>query len=216
MLTDQTKLLSANPFVAVVDNFFDASLAQEVIALAEGAFHRAKVVDGKGGHAEQDSRTNESAVIDQWSDNTMTRLVNAVAGLVRLPSQNAEPCQLLRYRGDQKFDVHPDAFDDSPGGRDCIAQGGQRLFTTICYLNDVPKGGETEFPHLKLRITPKLGRVLIFGNTVLGTADAHPHSLHGGRAVEEGEKYALSTWWRQRTYHNQHEFPAQVGDTRVI
>ena len=37
-----------------------------------------------------------------------------------------------------------------------------RIFGIIIYLNDVEEGGETEFPELGVKITPKKGRVLIF------------------------------------------------------
>ena len=98
-----------------------------------------------------------------------------------------------------------------------MAAGGQRLFTTLCYLNDLDAGGETEFPELKIKVKPKLGRVLIFGNTRLGTTEGHPHSIHSGRTVEgENVKYAMSIWWRQLAYHVQRDYPAEPGEVRTF
>ncbi|MEJ8562397.1 2OG-Fe(II) oxygenase [Yoonia sp. GPGPB17] len=199
-----------------MDDVFDAALANEIISLGQDTLVRATVVRSAGGGKEHDSRTNDASVIDQWAHEKMSALVTKIASFVRLPPENAEPSQLLRYEGDQKFDPHTDAFDNSVGGRDFLSQGGQRLFTTICYLNDVGKGGETEFPALKIKVAPKLGRVLIFGNTRLGTTMEHPHSSHGGRPVEEGEKYALSIWWRQLAYHIQRDYPAEEGETKTV
>jgi len=199
-----------------MDDVFDKALAKDIIALGEETLSRAQVVDKSGGQGTHEARTNESAAIDQWSNENLTALVTKISGLVRLPPENSEPCQLLRYQGAQKYDPHSDAFGNTPGGRECLAQGGQRLFTTICYLNDVEEGGETDFPALKLRIAPKVGRVLIFGNTRLGTATEHPHSIHAGRAVDKGEKYALSIWWRQLAYHVQRDFPAEEGETKIV
>ncbi len=216
MLPFGINLLCLNPAVLVADSVFDETVASQIISLGQDKLDRARVVNKEGGGATDESRTNDSAVIDQWSNETLTALVGKIADLVRLPPENAEPAQLLRYRGDQKFDPHPDAFGNTVGGRQCLAQGGQRLFTTICYLNDVEEGGETEFPQLKLKIVPKLGRILAFGNTRLGTAEVHLHSLHGGRAVEAGEKYVLSIWWRQLAYHKQRDYPPQDGDIKTI
>lgn len=209
-------LLNLNPLVVVVDEVFDADLAKHIIAKGDGVFQRGAVVNASGGSKVSESRTNENARVDQWADPRVTELVSEISSLVRLPPENTEPCKLLRYQGEQKFDAHSDAFDQSPGGRQFLAEGGQRLFTTICYLNDVEEGGETEFPHLKIKVKPKLGRVLIFGNTRLGTATPHPHSLHAGRSVVNGEKFAMSIWWRQLAYHIQRDYPEETGETQVI
>lgn len=211
------KILCINPLVMVVDDFFDQNLAQRVAEVGEATLQRAQVVDSEqGGEMMEDSRSNDAGVVNQWSDPEITSLVTRIANVVRLPPENAETTQLLRYRGQQKFDPHFDGFDNSVGGLQCLSQGGQRLFTTICYLNDVESGGETEFPELKLRVAPKLGRVLVFGNTRLGTAEIHPHSLHGGCPVNAGEKLVLSVWWRQLAYHVQREYPSEVGDVETI
>jgi len=216
MSVQAAKLLSVNPLVAVYDDFFDRNLADHILSTAGSAFERSRVVDNKGGSKEEDTRTNEQVKVDQWADPRITELVTRISALVRLPPENSEPCQLLRYRGDQKFDPHSDAFYRTAGGIGFLAQGGQRLFTVLCYLNDVASGGETEFPDLKIKIKPKCGRVLIFGNTLLGTSEPHPHSLHAGWSVDEGDKFTLAMWWRQLAYHIQREYPAEKGDTRVI
>jgi prolyl 4-hydroxylase len=212
----QQFMLNLNPLVVVVDDVFDEDLANHLITKGDGTFQPGAVVDASGGSKLSESRTNEHARVDQWADPRVTQLVSEISAIVRLPPENTEPCTLLRYQGDQKFDVHSDAFDQTPGGRQFIAQGGQRLFTTICYLNNVKEGGETEFPFLKIKVKPKRGRVLIFGNTRLGTIESHPHSEHAGRSVKGGEKYVLSMWWRQLAYHVQREYPAESGETKVV
>jgi prolyl 4-hydroxylase len=209
-------LLSLNPLVVVVDGVFDEDLANHIISKGDGTLQRGVIVDPKGGTKQSDGRTSEVAGVNQWSDPRVTQLVSQISTFVRLPPENSEPCKLMRYQGDQKYDPHSDAFDQSAGGRQFLAQGGQRLFTTLCYLNDVEDGGETEFPHLKIKVKPKLGRVLIFGNTRLGTASPHPHSLHAGRSVASGEKYAMSIWWRQLAYHVQRDYPPEDGETRTF
>lgn len=209
-------LLNLNPLVVIVDNVFDEDLASHIIAKGDGTFRRGAVVNSDGGSKQSENRTSENAKIDQWSDPRVTKLVTDVSSLVRLPPENSEPCKLLRYQDDQKFEVHSDGFDQTAGGRQFLADGGQRLFTTLCYLNDVEDGGETEFPYLKIKVKPKLGRVLVFGNTRLGTSTPHPHSHHAGRPVANGQKFAMSIWWRQLAYHVQRDYPEEAGETRAF
>ncbi len=207
-----------NPLVAIVDDCFSQETADAIIAMGKEKLQRANVVDNsaKSTMVEHDARTNSAASLDQWSDPLLTGLVEQISGLVRLPPENSEPGQLLHYVGDQKYDPHSDAFDQSAGGINMLTRGGQRLFTSICYLNDVPEGGETAFPDLKLLVKPKVGRTLIFCNTRLGTNTAHPHSIHAGTNVKEGEKWAYTLWWRQLAYHVQREYPATAGEFTTL
>jgi predicted 2-oxoglutarate/Fe(II)-dependent dioxygenase YbiX len=59
-----------------------------------------------------------------------------------------------------------------------------RYFTVICYLNDDFEGGQTSFPQLNHRITPRCGKAVIFPATY----------LHCAEPVTSGEKYILVSW----------------------
>lgn len=208
--------LCMNPFVAVIDDVFDSALAKRIIALGTPLMQRARVIDEDGKRVISDMRTGSATKLSQWEDPDLTSLTTTLSGLVRLPPENSEPCSLLHYVGDQEFQPHSDALRHDASGARQLARGGQRLFTTISYLNDLETGGETEFPSLKLQIRPKLGRVLIFGNTRLGTTEGHPHTIHAGRPVGDSEKWALTHWWRQLAYHVQREYPAEDGKMRKV
>lgn len=54
------------------------------------------------------------------------------------------------------------------------------------YLNDVKKGGETEFLHQSVRVKPKKGRIVIW-------PASFPY-LHRGNPPLSGEKYILTSW----------------------
>jgi len=208
--------LCMNPFVAVVDDVFDAELANDIIAVGKPLMQRARVIDEEGKRVIHEMRTGSNEKLSQWEDPGLTRITTMLSGLVRMPPENSEPCSLLHYVGAQEFKPHNDALRHDASGVQQLARGGQRLFTTICYLNDLETGGETEFPSLRVLIRPKLGRVLIFGNTRPGTTEPHPHSIHAGRPVGNGEKWALTHWWRQLAYHVQREYPAEQGDLRTV
>lgn len=208
--------LSVNPFVAVVDEVFDAAMAKRIIDLGAPLRQRARVINETGKRVINDMRTGSAVKLSQWENPDLTNLTTTLSSLVRMPPENSEPCSLLHYTGEQEFQPHSDALRHDASGAKQLARGGQRLFTTICYLNDLDAGGETEFPSLRVRIRPKLGRVLIFGNTRLGTAEAHPHTIHAGKSVTNGEKWALTHWWRQLAYHVQREYPVEDGTMRRV
>ena len=112
----------------------------------------------------------------------------------------AEGLDVLHYSEAEEFHPHADAvsLETLASDPDYFEKlGGQRLFSTMVYLNAVDAGGATAFPRLDLRIDPRPGRLLIFANTHPGNPAPNPLSLHAGEPVTEGEKWAAIAWWRQ-------------------
>ncbi len=63
-----------------------------------------------------------------------------------------------------------------------------RVVAMILYLNDVEQGGETEFFHQRVKISPRAGHLLLF--------PAGWNYMHCGRTPESGDKYVISTFVR--------------------
>lgn len=62
-----------------------------------------------------------------------------------------------------------------------------RQLVAIWYLNDlVDQGGETEFQHQDVRVTPQAGNLLLF-------PPFWTH-LHRGNTLQSGHKYIATTW----------------------
>lgn len=209
------KILCLNPLVAVIDDHFGPEVAEAAIAAGRDTLGPVKVANLLG-ETLSDKRTNRATFVDVWAHPALSGLAESLSDIVRLPPENADKVKLLHYCGQEKFDVHHDAYQNDLYGAQQLRNGGQRLFTTICYLNDVAEGGETVFPELKLAVRPQAGRVLVFANTVPGTAEPHPHALHAGTPVKSGEKWVLSLWWRQFPYIEIRDFPATVGAITVV
>lgn len=209
----QGTLLNISPLVAVFDDVFGQDVAEAAIAAGRDNLAQAQYLSPEGAQTGE-KRTNHAARFDQWSVPLVAQLAETISGVVRLPPENCEPASLLRYEGEQLFDVHVDAYFDTPAAAEVLSYGGQRLFTTLCYLNDVDGGGQTAFPSLKLAVRPKLGRVLVFSNTVPGSSKPFQDANHVGFGPENGEKWVLSLWWRERNYHQLRTFPETEGDYR--
>lgn len=204
------QLLNLNPLVAVYDDVFDASIATAAIKAGEDTLMPG-AYGNEDGIVVGEKRTNLQAAVDQWAVPEVIDLVTRLSSIVRLPPENSEAARLLRYEGEQYFDVHTDGFDDIPTFADELSRGGQRLFTTLCYLNDVEGEGQTAFPNLKIAVKPKLGRVLVFSNTIPGQNAPHPDSTHAGFSASSGLKWVLSVLWRERNYHIPRTFPHAEG-----
>ena len=74
-------------------------------------------------------------------------------------------------------------------------QGEQRAFTCLLFgatLEPVD-GGETHFPELGVRVSPRRGDALIWAN-VDAEGAPNPRSLHEGRPPLKGEKVAVNVW----------------------
>lgn len=90
-----------------------------------------------------------------------------------------EELRMKRYRvgsGDE-FPEHVDVGDHASA---------RRFVAALLYLNDVEKGGATEFPLWGQQIQPRAGSVLVF-------PPLWPW-LHAGRPPLSGPKYILSTY----------------------
>ena len=68
----------------------------------------------------------------------------------------------------------------------------------MIYLNNVEKGGHTSFPEINVSVKPKQGTLLVWQNTQ--NSVIIPESSHVGEPVEEGEKFILTKWFREKEW----------------
>lgn len=122
-----------------------------------------------------------------------------VCALTSKPVDHFELPQVGRYYPSQQYRHHFDAFDLSNEDGIRFAQnGGQRVVTVLVYLNDCLNGGETDFPVLNLKISPRKGTaVVFFPSTVDGYLDKR--ALHAALPAFE-TKYVSQCWIRQGPY----------------
>ena len=126
----QAKLLNANPFVAIYDGVFDAGTARVAIQAGESRLEQPTYGTAEG-RITGEKRTNLAALIDQWQVPELTELATRISGILRLPPENCETSKLLKYEGDQLFDVHFDGYNREGTSAHLLDRGGQRLFGWI-------------------------------------------------------------------------------------
>ena len=144
-------------------------------------------------------RTNRNCWIGHFHDRITTQVAQRISLLVKMPIEHAEKYQIIHYGVGEKYEYHHDGFpmDQTIKSKTFTKMGGQRMVTALVYLNDVEEGGETGFKKLNIEVKAKKGRIVVFENCKKDTNIIHPDSLHSGRPVIKGEKYAFNLWFRQ-------------------
>lgn len=120
--------------------------------------------------------------------------------LTELEPRYGEALQGQRYAVGQEFKPHHDFFDTGQQyWQDQVTMGGQRTWSAMTFLNEPQAGGRTNFPSAGLMIAPKAGNLVIWNNMDEYGAP-NPGSLHQGMPVEQGVKYVLTKWYRERPW----------------
>ncbi len=194
--TFDIEVLSWNPRVVLLRNFLNQKECDHLIAEALPRLERSGVINEESGGGRIDNaRTSQGMFFDdRGSDAIIRRIEEKISHLTMMPVNYGEIIQILRYEPGQEFIPHHDYFNAaSVGGKEALENGGQRMATLIMYLNSVEDGGETVFPELGLKITPKKGNGVLFYNC-RPDGKEDPLTLHGGAPVVRGTKWIATKW----------------------
>jgi prolyl 4-hydroxylase len=192
--------LCTEPTVWLFENFASEAEMAAIVAAASALLKRAEVSGAAGGFV-SDGRSGSNCWVPHKHDKLTRQLAQRISALVGIALDHAESYQVVHYGPTQEYRAHFDAWDASTErGQRCMARGGQRLVTTLLYLNEVTGGGATAFPKLKIEVAPRKGNLLLFHNCQAGSTLRHELSLHGGLPVTQGEKWAANLWFRERPF----------------
>ena len=194
-ITGQEKYISeiihTDPDITLIHNFITDAEAEELKKLSLTRMRPSFVGDSQL----DERRTSESAMFINGENDFIKTLEERAAALVGLPSSLVE-IQVVHYGPGQKFDAHYDYLDADLKQK----RGTQRIFTLLVYLNDVQPGhgGETFFPKLDLKITPKKNSAALWRNILVNGAE-DDRTLHAGLPITQGEKWAANIWLHETT-----------------
>lgn len=214
--TAEIETLSLQPLVVSVKGFIEDDECDYIQKEASPsmAYSGVSLMDKDKGRPATDWRTSQSTFLHARQDTpVLYEIEQRTASLTRIPRQNQEDVQVLRYGSTEKYDAHhdffnPELYQASPGTLQLIENGRRnRQATVFWYLSDVAKGGETVFPRFNgapqpydfkrcdvgLKVKPEKGKVIIFYD-LLPNGQMDELSLHGGCPVEEGIKWAANKW----------------------
>jgi prolyl 4-hydroxylase len=137
---------------------------------------------------------------NQGSHPEINRIINTLEDYISLETElevvNQERLHVIKYEQGGEYQPHWDYFKE---GDNRLNQSGNRIYTFIFYLNDNFKGGGTKFTLLDKVIEPKKGK-LIFWNNLNENGSRNIVSKHAGLPVDDGEKWIMTCWVRERPY----------------
>lgn len=195
----EENILCRNPNIYTIDNFISNEECEHFIKLSKPNLKQALVSNDKKGYV-SDGRTGKNFWIPHNTDIIIKSVGEKIAKKIGVALNTAEQYQVIYYDKTEEYKQHYDswAHDGSEKSRRCMKYGGQRMYTALCYLNDVEEGGHTRFTKLNINVEAKKGRLLVFQNVEDGTNKKHFLSEHAGTPVIKGEKWAFNLWFREK------------------
>lgn len=182
----------------IYDNFITQNDAEYIIKQSENSFRDSEIVGDK---INTNIRKSQTHWINKNTDPIAKKIIEKVCEITKMPFENAEDLQVVKYKPNGFYNQHHDACCDNV--KEChefVKRGGQRIVTMVIYLNDGFEGGSTKFPTLGKEYKPsKTGGILFFPTEKNGKK-CHPKSLHAGTPVIKGEKYIANVWIRERKF----------------
>jgi len=148
---------------------------------------------------ENPSRTSTPIFLDS-EDEVVRDIRIRAARFLNVPEGYVETLQVVRYTLTQEYRRHVDWFPvgksklQHPTGKSEFTNiPYQRQTTILVYLNDVARGGETYFPYLGKKITPRLGTAVCWNN-LWPNGMGNRLVLHAAMPVTRGKKWAVNIW----------------------
>lgn len=177
-------------------NFIPPSLAASLIARIDTDRRPSTLADHNG---DAYFRTSETCDLDAALSETR-EIEEMLVQLNGIDPAYGEPIQGQRYAHGQEFKPHCDYFN--PQGEDWdryCSVSGQRTWTFMVYLNDVPGGGATRFKAINKTIQPENGKLLCWNNR-RPDGRPNPNTIHHGMKVRNGTKYVITKWYREKPW----------------
>ncbi|MBS7350553.1 MAG: 2OG-Fe(II) oxygenase [Comamonas sp.] len=192
------------PHAWLLGQVLTAQECHDLIAYAQAkGLQPSNVVDGQTGDSvSHHARTSSSVMLTRAETPLIDRIEQRLAKLTQWPIENGEGLQILRYHPEQQYKPHYDWFDPEKAGSSVhLKRGGQRVGTTVMYLQPPLTGGATSFPSVGAQLTAPMGGAVFFQNL---RPDGQPEalSLHAGMPVETGEKIVMTYWQRQGPFRS--------------
>jgi len=188
--------LKLGSFVVTSEAAMSKEKCESILAPAEGKL----TPSGLLGEQRDEYRTSSGAWLGpDETGSAQAAMRQLVVEITGQPLEHRESSQVLRYEPGQEYRQHQDFWHPDTDYYDAqMTRGGQRAWSVLVYLNDVPAGGGTRFPILGIDVSPKTGKVLAWQKTIDG--ELNYDSLHAGLPVTQGTKWMAITWVREQPF----------------
>lgn len=187
--------------VRVIDAYLTAEECGSIINIARPKVRPITIRDSsKSESGTSDYRKGERGWFRFHGNELVTSLERRLSDDFKMPEENGENLQVVHYGVGGYCISHYDFFDPDYSRNDIeLARGGQRILTVLMYLNNVEEGGATFFDKLDIRITPRVGRAVVWRN-VNNENKIDRNTIHIAEPVLKGEKWIMTKFFRERKF----------------
>ena len=210
-------------FYYEIDNILTNEECDYIINDAKDKLYKSTVMsidkNGKYIDVKDTSRTSNHTFLE---NNLHKNIIEKAEKLIskyskhHINKKQFEQIQVVRYKPAQEYKEHYDICHPTQAYKEQLKAcqedfkkfNSVRYATIIFYLNDGFNGGETYFPNINKKITPKKGKALIFFNCTYnkdtsktGLCDIINDSKHAGLQLFDGktnEKWIANIWIRTK------------------
>ena len=200
-------IININPEIYTINNFLTNEECDHIINISKNDLKNALVSSDKSGII-SNGRTGQNTWLPHNYTNITKNISEKISNLLNISLDNAESIQVIYYNKTQEYKSHYDGWEFNGSERSVrnLLRGGQRIYTALCYLNDVEKGGGTIFTKINKTIDPEKGKLLVFKNVYDNSNVRHYLSEHAGMPVLEGEKWGFNLWFREKNTNEKYEY----------
>lgn len=186
------------PAILLYHDVMRDSEIEKMKQLAIPRLTRSTVLDVKtGSSVATPFRIGKTAWLSDNEDEMIKRVTRRVELITGLTSESAEDTQVVNYGIGGHYDVHYDFANDNDTQPVHNVRYGNRVSTWLNYLSDVPAGGATVFPLLKVSVWPRKGSAAYWKNLHRdGTGDYL--TKHAACPVLIGSKWIANKWFHER------------------
>mmetsp|Transcript_73090 Transcript_73090/g.144954 ORF Transcript_73090/g.144954 Transcript_73090/m.144954 type:complete len:394 (+) Transcript_73090:79-1260(+) len=182
----EAHLVSSDPDMWVIPQALNDEEVDHLLALAGSRWEQSLVAYGtKGAERSLMDRSSYQCRVEPAETPIVRHIEEHLAHLANMDVDHMERLWLVRYTPGQCFAVHHDGPD--------------RPITIFLYLNDLPEGdeGETHFPAMGLKITPRRGCAVMWANcSSPDTADKR--MFHQGLRPRTSVKYGVNCFFNSK------------------
>jgi prolyl 4-hydroxylase len=191
----RTQIVSDNGLTLyVVQDFLSLTECDALIALIDRGRKRSGLL---ADHPDKEFRTSDTCNLHP-ADPLVLKIEDRLCTLMGIDPRHGETLQGQAYEVGQQFKSHYDYFFRTASYWDAMkAEGGQRSWTAMIYLNEPAAGGETNFPTAGLMVQPRTA-MLVLWNNMDKDGNENPATLHAGMPVLAGTKYIVTKWFREK------------------
>jgi prolyl 4-hydroxylase len=200
--TVTVEMKSESPKILLLHNFLTPDECDELIAMGESKGFKRSTVQGSAKDEVSQDRTSHTINFGRKQNQLIEKIENRCTLFCPFATKNVENLQIVRYQPGQQYKHHYDYFVPGREGTElALKRGGQRHVTFFVYLNDMNEhetGGQTDFPNLNLKISPRKGMAVMWYNVEHGKEDER--TFHAGLPPTCSTKYGLNIWVRANEF----------------